>query len=496
MDMKNTRKIKTIGLLSMISGLLLLFSGGCNKDLVITPESSYNTMDFYKTVSDFRQALFGAYGGLRAVHGFDYPMMMESLSDNVNTLQNTTNNPVARFGFTAGDDRILGVWSAYWNVINRTNNILDQIDAGEFPNEDVRTIMKGETRFVRGYCYFQLGWIFGGMPLIDRVMSAEEIVTVRRSTQEETFSFAIADLEAGADALPESQGGDNLGRATRYAAKAILARLHLYTGNYENAKPLLEEILAYEGLSPYEHFGDCFLNTRDNGSEHVFQIQYTAGLVNQGNPLVYSLVPENLRSDLFPQGGRSTWIAVSNDLYEAYEEDDVRRNVTVQKGYTSNNNVVDSLTLLFIKHAHGTVPLNNVDNDVNFSIVRITDVQLMYAEVLNELGYVPNGEAFALLNTVRTRAGVDSLQPADVPDQEAFREALFAERRLEFACEALRWFDIVRQGPERAANIMDAFLARPEEGGGSLRFDAHYLLMPIPESEMRNNPVMEQNPGY
>src|SRR3546814_4945012 len=86
-------------------------------------------------------------------------------------------------------------------------------------------------------------------------------------------------------------------------------------------------------------FGDCFVNTRDNGSEHVFQIQYTSGLNSQGNPLVYSLVPENLRSELFPQGGRSTWIAVSNDLYGTYDTADVRRDFTIQKGYASSNDV-------------------------------------------------------------------------------------------------------------------------------------------------------------
>ncbi|SEL45330.1 RagB/SusD family nutrient uptake outer membrane protein [Parapedobacter koreensis] len=474
----------------------LLVAWGCNKDLQLTPESDYNAADFYQSVNDFRQALFGAYGGLRSVHGFDYPMLVESLSDNVNTQQNTANLPVARFGFTAGDDLILGVWGAYWAVINRTNNILDQIDEGDFPDENVRTIMRGETRFIRGFCYFQLGWLFGGMPLIDRTMAAGEVIAVSRSSQEETFAFAAADLEAAVEVLPENQGGDNLGRATRYAAKGILARMHLYTGNYDAARPLLEEILAYEGLSPYPEFINCFVNTQDNGSEHVFQIQYTTGLINQGNPLVYSLVPENLRSPQFPQGGRSTWVAVSDDLYQAYDTTDVRRDITIQKGYTTVNNVVDSVTQLFVKFSHGTAPINNTDNDVNFPVLRITDVQLMYAEVLNEGGYEADGAAFALLNTVRSRAGLDSLTGADIPDQQAFRDSLFNERRLEFACEALRWFDIVRQGPEQATIIMDAFLARPEEGGGSLTFDPKYLLMPIPESELRTNPSLEQNPGY
>ena len=494
--MEKFKTMKAANLLWVSIAAVALLAWACSKELELTPQSTYNTEDFYKSANDFRQALFGAYGGLRSVHGFDYPMMMESLSDNVNTQQNTTNNPLARFGFTAGDDRVLGVWAAYWTVINRTNNILDQIDAGDFPNELVRTIMRGETRFIRGYCYFQLGWIFGGMPMIDRRMSAEEIATIARSTQEETFAFAAADLEAAAAVLPEHQGGDNVGRVTKFAAKAILARLHLYMGNPENAKPLLEEILAYEGLTPYEKYADCFVNTRDNGPEHVFQIQYTSGLNSQGNPLVYSLVPENLRFELFPQGGRSTWIAVSNDLHEAYDTTDVRRDFTIQRGYTSSNDVVDSLTLLYIKYAHGAVPPNKEDNDVNLSIARITDVQLMYAEVLNESEYVADGEAFTLLNGVRHRAGIDSLSASDTPDQETFREAVFRERRLEFAGEALRWFDIVRQGPEKATEIMTAFLARVEEGDGQISFDAKYLLMPIPASELRTNPALTQNPGY
>src|SRR5690606_20359309 len=191
--MKNSKTMNIRKMLHMLRLLTIAVSlsfSACNKDLELTPESSYNTEDFYQTINDFRQALFGAYGGLRAVHGFDYPMMMESLSDNVNSQQNTTNNPLARYGFTAGDDRILGVWSAYWSVVNRTNAILDQIDAGEFPNEETRSIMKGETQFIRGYCYFQLGWIFGGMPLVDRVMTPEELINIGRSSQEETFAFA------------------------------------------------------------------------------------------------------------------------------------------------------------------------------------------------------------------------------------------------------------------------------------------------------------------
>src|SRR5690606_39664875 len=108
--MKKFTTIQAANLLAVLMAAAAILKGGGSKELELTPQSTNNTEDFYETASDFRQALFGAYGGLRSVHGFDYPMMMESLSDNINTLQNTTNNPLARFGFTAGDDRIFGVW--------------------------------------------------------------------------------------------------------------------------------------------------------------------------------------------------------------------------------------------------------------------------------------------------------------------------------------------------------------------------------------------------
>ncbi|WP_257667242.1 RagB/SusD family nutrient uptake outer membrane protein [Parapedobacter tibetensis] len=477
-----------------IAFLIVVFcSTACNKDIDLSPESNYNANDFYTTEQDFKLAIAGAYGGLRGIHSYQYPLVLESLSDNISTF---TNNPYTRMGFSDGETNILSIWSAYWAIINRNNNILATIDQGTFINEEWRGIIKGEALFLRAFSYFQLGWLFGGVPIIEAPLTAEELTTIPRATQEETMAFAAAGFEQAAELLPEEQTGDQAGRATAYSAKGLLARLHVFSKDYDAAHPILEEIIQSERYAIYDIFADCFLDSRDNGSEHVFQVQYTSGLVNQGNQLVYTLVPENIRSELFPNGGRSLWLAVSRDLYNSYDTLDNRRDFTIQKGYTSSSNVTDTSTLLFIKLAHGAVPPDPFDYGVNLSILRYTDVLLMYAEVLNELGYVPDGEAFQLVNRIRERAGLPPWDATSIPSQEAFREALFEERRKEFAGEFLRWFDLVRQGEEKMQTTMDAFLSQLAEGSDTYRFDPKYLLLPIPAAERQTNPTLEQNPGY
>ena len=123
---------------------------------------------------------------------------------------------------------------------------------------------------------------------------------------------------------------------------------------------------------------------------------------------------------------------------------------------------------------------------------------MMYAECLNEEGYVTNGEAFNILNQVRARAGLQPLTSVTVPNQQAFREAIIQERRVEFAFEGLRWIDLVRWGIAQEV-INEHFLAE-DEGGGRYFMDGDYrYIFAIPNDEItryNNESIMWQNPGY
>ena len=124
----------------------------------------------------------------------------------------------------------------------------------------------------------------------------------------------------------------------------------------------------------------------------------------------------------------------------------------------------------------------------DWPVIRYADVLLMLSEALNEEGYVPDGEAFDLLNRVRNRAGLAALTAAEVPDQEAFRLAIAHERRVELAGEGHRWFDLVRTG--RFMDVMNSkgFNVAPR-----------HVVFPIPQREIDNvnDPsVLSQNNGY
>jgi hypothetical protein len=174
----------------------------------------------------------------------------------------------------------------------------------------------------------------------------------------------------------------------------------------------------------------------------------------------------------------------TRDLFNAYEEGDLRKAVSM----------IDSVRLTNGKYQHTMCGLKFVDfstgtsgdGGVNFTSLRYADVLLMYAEVLNETSQTAIAQDY--LNMVRDRAGLDDLSGLSKGE---FALALERERRVEFACEGQRWFDLVRTG--RAQIVLNAYFANT---GLSYSVEDHELLMPIPKDEIEIDSRLEQNPGY
>ncbi|MCX6222685.1 MAG: RagB/SusD family nutrient uptake outer membrane protein [Bacteroidia bacterium] len=491
MKNKNIFKVISLTLITMI-----IFS--CNKVLDLSPISSYNAGSFYNTQKDFELAVIGIYDVSQGLMGRLIPSDLEGRSDNISALVLTGQDfaLVSKFTDNAVTINIRDTWNMLWNMIDRCNAVIDKIDAGTFSDETRRSNLKGEAYFFRGYAYFQLGWMYGGVPLIDRQMGIAEIKTTARSTQAETFAFAAKDFIQAAQLLPEVWATAELGKATKYTAQGILARMYMFQKKFSDAKPLLQGIIGSGKYQMATSYADCFLDSKDNSPEHVFQIQYKTGNLGEGNPFVAFLTPTGMRTAFFPTGG-GEGMEVSEDLYNSYESGDSRRDFTVLKGFTTVAGQFDNKTLYFIKYAHGKIPANNQDFDVNLPVLRYTDVKMMYAEALNEASYNPNGEAFAILNEVRARGGLSPRTSVQIPTQEAFRSAMLQERRIEFACEYLRWFDLIRT--DKAMSVMNAWLATTKEGAGTFKMEAYRILFAIPQVELdvnRDTKYMWQNPGY
>nr|WP_308199400.1 RagB/SusD family nutrient uptake outer membrane protein [Chitinophaga sedimenti] len=175
-------------------------------------------------------------------------------------------------------------------------------------------------------------------------------------------------------------------------------------------------------------------------------------------------------------------------MVNAYEPGDLRKAATVATSYVNAGG--NTIPGNFVKKYFDVPALAN-DNANNIPIIRYADVILMYAECLNEAAYVADGPAFDYLNDVRFRAGLGDLKAAQVPDQASFRLAMERERRVEFAFENLRWYDLVRT--DRAITVINSKatqinLVNP--------VTPQNLVFPIPQSQVDiNKEKIKQNEG-
>src|SRR5690606_17370985 len=141
------------------------------------------------------------------------------------------------------------------------------------------------------------------------------------------------------------------------------------------------------------------------------------------------------------------------------------------------------------KYNSGPYVTSNSDWDIDWIVLRYTDVLLMYSEAINEISG-PTSEALSILNQVRERAGLDPKPVTD--DKEIFRLWMEEERRHEFCFENIRWFDLVRT--DRALSVMQNFLM---DFNLQNNFpDRNKYLYPLPQRELNLNENLEQNPGH
>ena len=479
---------------------LIITFVGCKKFLNRIPDSQYSLAGAYKTESDFQQAIGGVYAQLQVLYQSNtaHYRAIIARGDDIDPSAGYLEG-LPQFTNTSNNTRLSAAWDLYWRIIYLSNLIIDKVDEGSFTNAEMQKYIKGEAFMLRAYSYWSLGWQFGGMPIIDRTMSEKETKQVPRSTQKETFDFASADYSKAIEMLPQQWVGSNLGRATKYAAEGMLARLYMFQSEFSKAEPLLIDIINSNKHKLEEKYLDCFTDSYDNGMERVWEVQFTGGQTGEGQAFATGLLPEAKMVPLvIPFSGFSTAMRVSDNLYLSYEAGDLRRDVSTIKNFVVGG-VLDTTTVYITKYSHYDqyTPKTQSDWANNLPILRYTDVLMMYAETLNELGYVANGKAFDILNNVRNRAALNPLTSAELPDQGTFRDALRTERRHEFAFEGLRWMDIIRWSI--AKDVMNKFFQSPKNGGGKYLMEDFQKIFAIPFGTMsayNDESIMPQNPGY
>lgn len=472
----------------------------CDDFLTTLPESDYSADGSYRSQADFEYAIAAVYAAQQELYQPNNSWFRAMIGRSDDTRNGSTYMyGLDQFTDNANVDILTSSWKYFWQIISRANLILDKIDAIEFKDENTKQHIKGEAYALRAWSYYTLGWQYGGMPLIDREMTVNETKTVARSSQDETFDFATADYKKAIELLPDTWSSTHAGRVTKNAAKGGLARLYMFRSDFSSAKPLLADIIN-SGLYKMESdYRDCFTDSKDNGSERVWEVQFNGNQSGEGQAFSTGMLPEGYTDGvIIPFSGYSTAMLVSKNMDEAYEEDDLRKDLSIVTDIMVNG-ALQSTHYYIIKYCHydAYTPQDKNDWANNLPILRYTDVKMMYAECLNEEGYMSNGDAFNILNEVRSRAGLPALTSAEVPDQAAFRNAIIKERRVEFAFEGLRWNDLVRWGI--ATEVINKHFTHEDEGKGLYSMQDYRKIFAIPYNEIsryNDESVMWQNPQY
>ena len=448
--------------------------------------------------------------------------------------------------FKANSDNeiLLEYYRAQWQGIQRANLAIDEIPTTRIETEGdeaekqakYRDRYLGEAYFLRGFYYFRLARMFGGMPLIDYVIKSSNQWAQTRSTMDKTLNFAIEDFKRAENLLwkKDKYSDEELGRATKGAAQAMLLKANLYRADYlrnagnetEAQKYFAEaakwgkEVIQSRQYSLWPNYLDNFRLANENGRESVFEIQYTEEATSDYGGEGYTrgtmtTILQRSRSSAFGEAGWG-YDRPTQNLYNEYEAGDARRDETIlvptdeqietpaQEIYCGDRMLNRKYAMYndgtnggIYKLAHATrSPKNNIQ-------IRYADVLLMYAEACCESGDLPSAKS--ALKEVRDRAGLSQFPYTAViqgqtvtfnDNQEDLRKAIRHERRVELAMEGHRWFDLTRWGI--AKETMDTYMAGETEEAkelyGTFQKGKHELF-PIPSKEIDLSGI-EQNPNW
>lgn len=481
---------------NLIAIALLGFSfSSCSDFLEQNPQTDLSENDFYKTADDILSAVNGAYSSLQEgdIYGNWY-VFGEIPSDNTrNQLSGsvTTQNEFDQFYIDTQNSMIASFWKAAYKVINRTNTVLGRIDGIEI-NAELANRYKLECKFIRALMYFNLVRVYGDVPLVLKEISISESYDILREPKENVYNQIIADLKE-AQGLPVTYSTAEDGRATQGAAKALLADVYMTLHKYAEAETILAEIINSGRYSLLENtpgslnidgYKNVFSPVNHNSKEGIFEIQFLKGGYGEGSNYANNFAPENSGTNVVAVGGTGGNNIPEMDIYNAYEEGDLRRDFSMSLGYydnRKNNEWVESRYVCKFMD----VPYQNNDASNNYPVIRYADVILMYAEALNQNG--KTAEACKYLNMTRRRGfgyQTTEISPVDLQTTDKAQFALMVEqeRRVELAFENHRWFDLIRTG--RAVEVM-------KSKGFSL--NETNLICPIPQKQIDVNPKLTQN---
>lgn len=525
----------------------------CNS-LELAPLDRLSEANVWSDPSLIQLYVNGTYSCL--LHEFQQDLM-SAASDETYNIHNWANMRIVQNGEITADN-VSGVsnkinyFNFAYSYIRNINIFFEKIESAP-GDEAFKSQVKGEMGFLRAYIYANLLWRYGGVPLITDVFELNGDFTVRRASYDEGVSFVVSELDKAAALLPANQASAQLGRASANGCKALKSRVLLYAASelnnpghqvakWQAAAAAAEELLN-AGFSLNADYAGTFLghnseiifaryftqaNTTSfnqwqgrNGSDGFGANNPTQNLVNSYEMKATGLLPYTVGTDgslaintasgydpAQPYTGRDPRFSASilhdSAVWAGRETETFEGGKDSPESATAGWNA--SLTSYYLKKFmnENIPPSGSTVRPVNpWIFFRYAEILLNYAEAKLELG--DEATAREYMNKVRARPGVE--MPPIMESGEALKKRLQNERRVEFAFEGQRFFDVRRwkialqteTGPLLGMDIRKNGAAKTymiTPLASRLFSEANYL-MPIPRAEIdKSNGSLTQNPGY
>lgn len=497
----------------------------CNDEAFLTevPLDFNSPSNSYLSARDALTSVGGSYAALENTSGTNYygglfVMLVEYPTEMLTPYLSATNERslVDNYNFTPSHNYVYQSWANAYIAINRSNATIDNVPG--IPMDTVlRNRIVGEARFLRALNYFNLVRLFGGVPINTHETTSLDSLQKPRATAAEVYALIIGDLQAAAQVLPKSYSGGDIGRATRGAAKSLLAKVYLQraatlgggAADYQLALDRLNDVKANDGYSLVANYHDLFDMKHETNSEVIFDIQCTRA-TGLGCHLSNQDAPRNSNYGSSQNGSFEAELPFYNEFSAL---DTIRRNATWQLSFVNKaGTVVNWSSSQTASTAYGAdTPymhkfldsLSTTDDEANYIVLRYGDNLLMEAEAINELTG-PTAPAYVAINAVRARAKIPNLVAG--LSQGAFRDSVFHERRLELAMEGPNgYFDSQRNwawATARVAANMALGAAKKfktsEYPKAQFPITDKFRLMPIPQRAIDINPQLagHQNLGW
>lgn len=540
--MKKKTIIKyTTGL--VLSAIVLLSS--CN-DLDLAPTNKFTDLNYWTSTQKASAVLSMAYSQMGSAH---YYFANERLTDNLYEGRGNTDEKIITSGQAdPALGRFAGEWRDCYSGIKTCHTFLENVDRVPDMNENLKTRMKAEARFIRAFLFFNLANQYGDVPFFEKNLTLDEANTISRSPKAEVIAFVRNEMNDIVNILPAKQeyAADDNGRVTKGAAMTLLARTYLYENDWTNVASVTEKIMngQYGAYELFPSYSGLFLPENEYNGEIILDMGYLVLLRTWME--YYDAIPLSV-------GGRINAFAPTQGLVDDYIMKNGKAITEAGSGYNPDDPYVNRdprFTATIVYHAYnwkkgdgtsstiyikpGSSDLAGASNldeyagpgqnstatgyylrkyfdptapagmasGLNLIVMRYADILLMYAEAKNELGQMNEEVWNKTIKVIRQRAGFTDATALNYPGGD-LRNLIRRERRTELVMEGTRLFDIrrwktietVMNGNPQGAKFAAGNTQHIQLDMRKFNKDRDYLFA-VPQSQRDINKNLTQNPGY